>query len=711
MKNASIKSIVSKHAKTAKDKYSKNHSYSSFWMDKAWGANDKFAGLGANTKGTSDVVKAIKLAGYHRAIGNFAKILTKRDIKLVFQGNQSFTDGNTISLSADIKDANFDLHVALALHESAHCVMTDFTATQNVRYSTTRQWQYLFPLINWIEDRRIDQFVFSTSPGYRAYYHKLYDTYFVSEAVTKALKSRKFRDASDWESWEMRIINSLNPASDPNAMRGLKQVLDLIDTANIARLKTTQDVIEIAEQVYDLIIQGLAMAQIEQEEQEKDGDPQDKQADGKGGKGQGNGEKSEDDDNNDGDGDSNDGGEDGDGDESGDGSGEEGGETLEDLSNAEEREAREALSKQKQLGEGNVAERKEGTKNLQNKVNSLTKVAAEIQQVGGEDGLNAFTAVTYDLTKNGRLFMEYLGIISTTKEKTDTRAMYAHPLHEAIGTYFSAYYRDSTAKAVQQGFNQGAMLGRKLQLRNEERELVTNRLRTGGLDTKRIAHAGYGVENIFKQIHIDKFKGANLHISLDASGSMGGDKWQNAVSMTVAIAKAAKHCTNMQVQVSLRHTANDRLNSPVVITVYDSRVNPLQQLQMALTVACVNSVTPEGLCFEAQYKRNAFIASSTTCDSYLINFSDGAPGGTGNYYGDLAQKHTRKYMGLLEGQLNMKVISFFIESGYDTSRKPVVSEYFASMYGAKNSFAVTATDLMGIARAMNAKFLAPTAKM
>jgi len=106
-----------------------------------------------------------------------------------------------------------------------------------------------------------------------------------------------------------------------------------------------------------------------------------------------------------------------------------------------------------------------------------------------------------------------------------------------------------------------------------------------------------------------------------------------------------------------------------------------------------------------------FIPSSTTCDSYLINFSDGAPGGTGNYYGELAQKHTRKYMGLLEGQLNMKVISFFIESGYDTSRKPVVSDFFASMYGAKNSFAVTATDLMGIARAMNAKFLAPTAKM
>lgn len=284
MKKANIKSIQKKYGNTAGSKFNKNRSYSSFWMEDNWSAGSKFSGLGG-VQGSSDTTKAIKLGAYQRAIGNFTKILTKKDLKLVFAGNESFTDGQTISLSANIGDKNFDTHVGLALHEAAHCVLTDFEATKNARETHKDKWTELFPLINWIEDRRIDQFVFSTSPGYKAYYHKLYDTYFVSDAITKALKSSKFRDASEWESWEMRIINSLNPASDPNAMPGLKQVLDLIDAANIARLKTTQDVIEIAEQVYDLINQGLTKAREEQEEQEKDGDPQDKQDQGKGSKG------------------------------------------------------------------------------------------------------------------------------------------------------------------------------------------------------------------------------------------------------------------------------------------------------------------------------------------------------------------------------------------------------------------------------------------
>ena len=60
-------------------------------------------------------------------------------------------------------------------------------------------------------------------------------------------------------------------------------------------------------------------------------------------------------------------------------------------------------------------------------------------------------------------------------------------------------------------------------------------------------------ENVFKQIHIDKYKATNLHISLDASGSMSGTKWRNTVMMTMAIAKAATLCSNLSVQVSLRH--------------------------------------------------------------------------------------------------------------------------------------------------------------
>ena len=44
-------------------------------------------------------------------------------------------------------------------------------------------------LLNYIEDRRIDSFIFRTSPGYKSYYHAMYNKYFYSKNVDKGLLS------------------------------------------------------------------------------------------------------------------------------------------------------------------------------------------------------------------------------------------------------------------------------------------------------------------------------------------------------------------------------------------------------------------------------------------------------------------------------------------------------------------------------------------
>mgnify|MGYP006866142546 CR=1 FL=1 len=46
----------------------------------------------------------------------------------------------------------------------------------------------------------------------------------------------------------------------------------------------------------------------------------------------------------------------------------------------------------------------------------------------------------------------------------------------------------------------------------------------------------------------------HLHISIDASGSMNGDKWINTIKSTVAICKAASMIQNVDVIVSFRST-------------------------------------------------------------------------------------------------------------------------------------------------------------
>jgi len=81
---------------------------------------------------TGDVVsdrtsELIKLASYRRAISNFVNIVTgKSDIPVRFEGKDSYTDGKSVTISASIKDKDFDSTVGLALHEGSHVLLTDF---------------------------------------------------------------------------------------------------------------------------------------------------------------------------------------------------------------------------------------------------------------------------------------------------------------------------------------------------------------------------------------------------------------------------------------------------------------------------------------------------------------------------------------------------------------------------------------------------------
>ena len=59
-------------------------------------------------------------------------------------------------------------------------------------------------LLNIIEDRRIDNWVYKNAPGYRGYYQALYDKYFNSKIIDKALKTDEYTDPN-WESFMFRI--------------------------------------------------------------------------------------------------------------------------------------------------------------------------------------------------------------------------------------------------------------------------------------------------------------------------------------------------------------------------------------------------------------------------------------------------------------------------------------------------------------------------
>ena len=91
-----------------------------------------------------------------------------------------------------------------------------------------------------------------------------------------------------------------------------------------------------------------------------------------------------------------------------------------------------------------------------------------------------------------------------------------------------------------------------------------------------IAELGFDNTNVFQTTFIEKFDDAFLHISIDASGSMSGEKWDNSLKAAAAISKAASMTGNIHVQVSLRTT--EKLN-PLIAIIYDSKVNKIVHIR------------------------------------------------------------------------------------------------------------------------------------
>ena len=202
----------------------------------------------------------IELAHTQRAISNFVKILTKKDVPVeFFENNQgeSMTNGKKIAISSTINMHNIDSVVGLALHEGAHCIYTDFKVLKKIANRLLegnlmggRRWIEM--LLNFIEDRRIDNLVYKNAPGYQDYYRSMYERYYYSKTVDQGLKGKEYRE-ENWESYMFRIINMFNKNADPTALQALPTIYKTIDLKNISRLKNTRDSLELAILIYNLI--------------------------------------------------------------------------------------------------------------------------------------------------------------------------------------------------------------------------------------------------------------------------------------------------------------------------------------------------------------------------------------------------------------------------------------------------------------------------
>jgi len=240
-----------------------------------------------------------------------------------------------------------------------------------------------------------------------------------------------------------------------------------------------------------------------------------------------------------------------------------------------------------------------------------------------------------------------------------------------------------------------------MQVRGESRETIFNRQLVGKMDKRMVSSLGYGNEHVFFTREIDMFKKANLHISVDASGSMSGSKWRRTMTNIVALAKAVDMIPNLNIQISFRTTTGEL---PYIVVAYDSRVDKFMKVKQLFGYLHPGGTTPEGLAFEAVMKQ--MVGSNGEIDSYFLNISDGEPyfGGKGlSYSGSPAAKHTRKMVKQIES-MGIKVLSYFVSEGSYEGEDSSSGRIFKECYGPAASF-INVTNVNEVARTMNKLFM------
>ena len=682
MKDSKLKNF---NPMALREKYSvsslKNkNNYSSFWLDNGWDNNSSIFDDEPVKKG----VDLVALASYRRAVSNFVSIVTgMSDIKVTFKSNgDSYTDGKSVVISSKLDDKLFDSTVGLALHEGSHIKLSDFDFLKGLENSIPKEYYnrandkgytdyetrgMIKDLLNYVEDRRIDHYVFTSSPGYKGYYHSLYDKYFHSKVIDKALKTNEYTELT-WDSYIFRIINLTNKNSDLSVLPGLKDIRHLI-FGSVKNLKSTEAAFGIALSVFDIILNNLPDG-IESTDEDTGEVTVEK------------GEGSPD-----GDGDSVDGDSDGDSSDSGD---------KPKLTDRQKNSLENAIKKQKKFMDGEIPK-----KGLSKK----DKSSMDAVESAGMSYVDVAENVM-DRWSGKKTPTKVLMVKKFTKSlaESDTISMIYRPDYP----YGSI---DENKEAINKGLVMGTILGKKLQVRGESRDTKWTRLNSGRIDKRLISELGFGNEKVFNTTFVESYSDAFLHISVDASGSMGGNKWINTMTCVSAIAKACSMINNVDLVISFRSTQSTsgkyysrRGNSksyPLMLIAYDSRVDKINKIKNLFHLLTPSGTTPEGLCFEAVMKE--IEVGSNDKDSYFLNLSDGMPM-FGNddidYHHDTAIDHTSKMVKMIR-ERGVKVLSYFIGDDYDRKQS---TNTFTKMYGSDAEF-IDVTSVLPVAKTMNKRFL------
>ena len=562
------------------------------------------------------------LAQVQRGITNFVKILTGKDIPVQYAtSGDSMTDGETVYIAANIKKDTIDSTVGLALHEASHVLLTDFeylnkekgTVLKRVHNIPEEDHDNVFTLINFVEDKRIDNFVYSTAPGYQPYYEELYRKSFYSEIIDENLKNDVFKFPS-WDAYFFRIINIFNRNSDLDALPGLREVSDLLTYDRINMLESTHDSVKTAVDIYNIIKE-----YIKEEEEKEDGE--DKKMDN------------------------------------------------------QEYKTRDQVDRQKNFINSQYR-KKRVHKKVKEQVNKLSNSDTKISNYN----LSKTTSIPTLITKNWE-------------------------------EYFTGPFGHNE-ESVNKGLFLGKQLLKKLKVRNTVKKDIFENQKKGKLNSSKLYQAPFN-ENLFYRIEKEDYKNIFIHISLDLSGSMRGEKLTQTIQTAVAIAYAACNLKGFDVEISLRGTIDPNKSKsmhssnqvPVLAYAFNSKKDSIKKLQrFKKLITC--GMTPEGICLDQV--RKDLPSPSYYQEVYLVNISDGLPNiSSASYNFSTAINHTAKVVNEYKKD-NIGLLSYFIHDTWDKTQK--AEGTFKTMYG-KSAKYININNVSSVADSINNLLLSNTIKV
>lgn len=633
-----------------------NRRYADFWLDDQT----------KNKLDENEELSPIELANAKSEISQFVKIMTGENIPVEYRTEDegtSHTDGDSVTITAEVGPDSFDSTVGIALHEASHIVRSDFDLLEdfedevpqdivdkiepklkksdeykeieekltgdsdiNPREQASRCLHHIW---NVVEDRWIDQWAYNKVPGYRGYYQKMYKKHWHSDEIGGKLQSDEARE-QDWSSYAFRVTNITNDDWDPDALPDLRKIWNIMDVNNIERHQSSFETFETAVEILHVILDNIDEIYVHPSLSPQPG------------------EGEEDDDSM----------------------------PFEDLPEEIQEMMEDQLDQMKgKAGESIDEEKAEEVEVLEDAGVDQKEVGQDLESQPSRETVDGADAVG----------VECVVVDQISEALLEKRSM---PILSD---------RKKNSGAVSEGMQIGHILASKLRIMDDRRELKYTRRRRGKIDNRMLAEVGFS-DNIFSRTEVEQYRDGFLHISVDASGSMRGDKFENAMKNCVALAKAADEIRNLRVQISFRSTVTVAgSNRPLVVLAYDSKRETISHVNRFFPHIVASGRTPEGLAFESI--QNRVLPSNEDRQSYFVNLSDGLPNFRGddmNYGGREAEEHTAREIDRMRRR-GVNILSYYVGSGNR-------DDSFQNMYGDDSRF-INVTDINDIKRTMNDKFL------